>query len=97
MGKVYIAQDNLVLYVNTGTNLSEAGNVVIEGTDPNGSSITPLVTVIEDIITGLVTYEVSNVDFTVAGTYVLWAKVNYIGGTSSWGEPFHFNVYETGN
>ena len=97
MGKVYINQDNLILYINTGTSLIEAGNVTIEGTDPSGNSITPLVTVIEDSDSGLVSYAVLRHDFTSAGVYILWVKINYIGGSTNWGEPFHLNIYQTGN
>lgn len=97
MGKVYVTQENLIIYVNTDSSLVEAANVVLAGTDPLGSDITPLNAVIEDSASGLVSRTVNSADFPSSGTYILWAKVNYIGGGSSWGEPFHLNVYDTGN
>ena len=97
MGKVYTTQDNLTLYVETGADLTDAANTVIEGTDPDGTAITPLGATIESASDGLITYNITSTDFITAGTYILWVKINYVGGSTSWGEPFHFNVYETGD
>jgi hypothetical protein len=100
MGKVYVGQDRLTLYVSTGSSLLEAGSVIIEGTDPSGSSMSPtLSTTIEDVDTGLVSYELQETDALIAtaGTWTLWVKVNYIGGETAYGEPFHVNVYSPGS
>lgn len=98
MGKVYTTQSKLVLYVNLGTNLLEASSVRIAGTNPSGVAISPMKTAtIEDATKGLVSYQVLETDFTVAGTWTLWTYVSYVGGTWAYGEPFPFNVYTAGN
>ena len=97
MGKIYTAQDQLVLYISTGSSLVEASSVLIQGTDPSGNTMAPeLLTTIEDSTLGLVSFEILSTTFTAAGTWILWAHVNYIGGGDAWGEPFHLNVYEPG-
>lgn len=97
MGKVYVGQSYLRLYVETDTDLSSASSVTIEGTKPDGTSTTSFNTVIEDATSGLIYYMVTSSDFTISGTYILWTKVNYSGGALSFGEPFHLNVYDEGN
>jgi len=96
MGKVYVEQDKLVLYIHTGTDLTEASGVQIYRTKPNGDSGSILTATIEDIDKGIVSYEVNDADFENAGTWIVWVKVLYQGGPIAYGEPFHFNVYETG-
>lgn len=98
MGKIYTDQDQLVLYINTGSSLAEASSVLVQGTDPAGNTMAPeLLTTIEDSVTGLVSFETISTTFATAGTWILWVHVNYSGGGDAWGEPFHLNVYEPGS
>jgi hypothetical protein len=96
MGKIYTEQDKLIFYVNTGSSLIEATGVSLEGTNPSGSSITPLITSIESAEDGLVSYQVLPTDFTTAGVWTFWVKVAYAGGYISYGEPFKLNIYSPG-
>jgi len=103
MGKIYTNQSRLKIYISTGSNLIEASSVYINGTEPDGSAISPqLTTTIEDADTGLVSFELGtyylapSFTFTAAGTWILWVEVAYIGGKIAYGEPFHLNVYAPG-
>lgn len=97
MGKVYTDQDQLIIYIATGSDLTDAASVYIQGTEPDGTDMTPsILATIEDVSRGIVSYEVLSTDFTTAGTWILWLIVNYSGGGAAWGEPFSFNVYEPG-
>ena len=97
MGKVYTTQDNLILYIDTGTDLSSAASVLLEGTDPSGTSLVPFVITIHDADEGILSYEVESTDFATAGTYIFWIKVTYLDGSISYGEPFHLTFYTKGN
>ena len=46
MGKIYVGQDKLVLYILTGTDLSDATSVQLGGTDPSGNALSPMWTTI---------------------------------------------------
>jgi len=98
MGKIYTSQDQLVLYVYTGSDLLEASSVLLQGISPSGSAMVPdLVGTIEDSPSGLISYEVASSTFSTAGTWILWVHVNYYGGGDAWGEPFHLNIYTPGS
>jgi len=96
MGKIYVGQSNLTLYIETGSNLLNASSVIIEGTDPSGNSINTINGTIEDSTKGIISFIVYSTTFSIAGTYILWTKANYVGGTLAYGEPFHLNVYAVG-
>jgi len=98
MGKIYTSQDQLVLYVYTGSDLLEASSVLLQATNPAGTAMVPdLVGTIENSSSGLVSFEVISTTFSTAGTWTLWIHVNYYGGGDAWGEPFHLNIYEPGS
>jgi len=99
MGKIYTDQDRLTFYIKTGSNLVEAASVIIQGVAPDGTAMSPtLSTTIENASEGLVSYNVQEADNLIddVGTWTLWVKVNYIGGETAYGEPFHLHVYAPG-
>lgn len=96
MGKVYKTQSKLTLYIDTGTDLTEASSVAIHRTDPEGTSSSTLTAVIENASTGLISYEVSATDFIIAGVWILWVKVTYTGGAVAYGEPFRLHFHDAG-
>lgn len=96
MGKIYVTQASVIMYVHTDADLSEANSVYLQGNTPSGASFVQLPCTILDTDKGLLSVPVSNTTFPTAGTYSLWVYVEFIGGAESWGEPFHLNIYEPG-
>jgi len=96
MGKVYTNQE-FTLYVHTGTDLTNCSTVQIQGTEPDGSSMTNRSGDIVDRTKGLVSLTVLDTYFTTSGVWVLWAHVNYTGGDEAWGEPFFLYIHESGS
>lgn len=96
MGKIYINQASVVMYMHTNADLSQASNVYLQGESPTGSTFNQITCTIINADTGLVSVPVTNTTFPVAGTYSLWAYVVFTGGAESWGEPFHLNIYTPG-
>jgi len=97
MGKVYTEQE-FTMYVNTGIDLSEAANVFIEGTKPDGTSMSYFTGSVSNATQGIIRVDVEDTDFDSSdyGTYTMWAKVDFNGGDTAWGEPFHLNIYSSG-
>ena len=97
MGKVYINQSKLVINFNLGSDITGA-IVVIEGFNPLGVAITNLTALVINASQGTVQYTSGVVsDFTIIGTYKLWAYVEFPDGRKIWGEPSYLEIHKTGS
>ena len=97
MGKVYIEQDNIRLYVETETDLTNFSVVKLAGIDPDDTEMAELTMSVEDASSGLLSYDVTESNFTTAGKWKFWVHVYYEDGAEAWGEPFNIIFYEPGN
>lgn len=95
MGKVYTNQE-FTLYVRTGIDLSNAGNVQLAGTKPDGSSMPTKSATIDDASKGIIRYDILDTDLEDAGTWIMWAIANFSSATY-YGEPFHLNIFSEGS
>lgn len=96
MGKIYVNQTNLIINFDLGADIT-GGTVLIEGKNPRGGNIEDLPVNIIDAVSGKVQYiSTATPDFTMIGTYKLWAYVIFTNGKKIWGEPCTLNINQKG-
>lgn len=96
MGKIYIGQTDLSLYLETGKDLTGITNVKMIFKSPSGvEKIKDCV--VTNVKKGIIKYVVvSAADIDEVGEWTIWAKIVDAQGLVSIGEPSKFDVYTEG-
>lgn len=95
MGKIYEAQTDLTLRLETGKNLAGISNVKIGYRNPN-NEVGEFNAVVLDANKGIISHALT-APLAKVGEWKLWAKIVDTQGLVSIGEPTVINVTRTGN
>ena len=95
MGKIYDAQTDLTLKLETGKNLAGISNVKIAYRDPQNTT-GEFNAVVLDETKGIISHALT-APLGKAGEWKLWAKIIDDQGLVSIGEPTTIEVNKTGN